>query len=269
MGSDVYCQLGRGTIEGARSVLSILRLAVSSDDDVRALFPTDIEEKQREREKEELREAIISAEYTAAKALEVAESFTIPCTTPPTSSKLLPPEAIPVPVATANLGTDAPDEIQLHLNLFTGPPKTYQEMKISAKAFSSASALAASALRRRHRVTESELNADKIARKPFSVSNEIVAMEALKYLCTTSLERFSTSLEEDVEILIHELDSLSINKKNAIVCRMGEKKVYNHYYDLACCAIQSLSYFDDQTDLVVNFLEIYEKELENALLMEY
>jgi hypothetical protein len=63
-----------------------------------------------------------------------------------------------------------------------------------------------------------------------SLSNEMDALSTLNRACSEQLQRFSTSIEEDEELL--QSDKLPINLSNAVRVRLGEKKVLKYFQDL-------------------------------------
>jgi len=87
------------------------------------------------------------------------------------------------------------------------------------------------------------MHANMIARKPLSLEHEILAMNAVKYITDAALDKYPTSLSEDIQVYSEESihNPMSVNKRNAMVCRMGEKKVLHHYYSMACEAIELLN----------------------------
>jgi hypothetical protein len=82
--------------------------------------------------------------------------------------------------------------------------------------------------------------ADRVARRPISWGNERRAMRAFRTTLLNALAAFPTTLSEDNAMLAHEDPAapLSNNKRNAVVCRAGEKKVFGHYVRVADLALK-------------------------------
>ena len=82
--------------------------------------------------------------------------------------------------------------------------------------------------------------ADRVARRPISWGNERRAMRAFRTALLAALAAFPTTLSEDSALLAHDAIAapLSNNKRNAVVCRMGEKKVFGHYVRVADLALR-------------------------------
>jgi hypothetical protein len=61
---------------------------------------------------------------------------------------------------------------------------------------------------------------------PISVENEIEMWKRIEILCTESLKKYQTTLDEDKKILEEKKDNITFNYKNCILLRSGEKEVY-------------------------------------------
>ena len=75
-------------------------------------------------------------------------------------------------------------------------------------------------------------------------------MGAFQHALQTALDRFSTTFAEDEDMLLHDrgAPALSNNRRNAVVCRMGEKKVYLHYLQVATLSLRYMAQGDEQID---------------------
>lgn len=69
--------------------------------------------------------------------------------------------------------------------------------------------------------------------EPISIANEIKVLAALAANSEAMLKYFDTTLEEDNKILKDPKLKLSMNLRNCVLMRRGEKEVYHFYIDLA------------------------------------
>ena len=87
-----------------------------------------------------------------------------------------------------------------------------------------------------------------LSRGPFSVSNEIRAMKACLQLSLKQLASYKTSIMEDNDLLSSSSSSTTTtapNFRNAIIVRRGEKRVFQHFCNLACLCLDFLTTGDD------------------------
>jgi hypothetical protein len=77
---------------------------------------------------------------------------------------------------------------------------------------------------------------------PISVDNELSALYALRCACKDHLRAYSTTLEEDYKLLASpELQrSEFLNRRNCILFRVGEKRIYRFFVDWVTTAISLL-----------------------------
>jgi len=66
-----------------------------------------------------------------------------------------------------------------------------------------------------------------------SVQNEVLVLQEVANQAKEVLKGFDTSLEEDLELLKDKDKQLTMNKRNCILMRKGEKEVLHAYIDLA------------------------------------
>ena len=115
-----------------------------------------------------------------------------------------------------------------------------------------------------------------LSRSPFSVSNEIRAMERLQQAANDNLGKYKTTLEED-DILLYR--GLSRRRRwfgrhrdfqrlrNAIIVRRGEKQIIRHFCNVATLALRILRTYDLDFEAYKSMLAA---TLENSeLLMLY
>jgi len=76
---------------------------------------------------------------------------------------------------------------------------------------------------------------------PRTKRNELLVLEELKKAAQTSMSAFSTTIETD-EKLLKNKEYKSLNHRNCIVMRLGEKKVLQWFIDLANRATRMLRY---------------------------
>jgi hypothetical protein len=91
-----------------------------------------------------------------------------------------------------------------------------------------------------------------IARTPISLENEIKTMKVVNELVTNRLSKFTTTYEEDVIIFKDCQSGLRKRENNAInalICRMGEKKVYKRYQQLSSSALNFLKNQYETSDI--------------------
>ena len=67
--------------------------------------------------------------------------------------------------------------------------------------------------------------------EPISIDNELAAWNVIDKTCDKGLRRFSTTLQQDTQILKQddEEHTLSFNKRNCILFRKGEKEIFHFY----------------------------------------
>ncbi len=69
--------------------------------------------------------------------------------------------------------------------------------------------------------------------EPISIPNEIKVLQAIAASSEAMLKNFETTLEEDNKILKDPKLKLSMNLRNCVLMRRGEKEVYHFYIDMA------------------------------------
>jgi hypothetical protein len=115
-----------------------------------------------------------------------------------------------------------------------------------------------------------------ICRSPFSVANEIRAMERLQSVAVDGLGGYDTTLAEDDDLLHKGLNwkwrwfgkKRNVNRMhNALIVRRGEKQVMQHFYNLATIALRVLRMgnadFDEYKGMLEATLENEEPMLEH------
>lgn len=105
-----------------------------------------------------------------------------------------------------------------------------------------------------------------LCRSPFSVPNEIRAMEMLQKVASDCLRRYGTTLAADDELLQEGLNwkqrwfgrKQHMNRvKNAITVRRAEKQVIHHFYNMASLALRFLNSQEDvDLDLYKGMLDV-------------
>jgi len=68
---------------------------------------------------------------------------------------------------------------------------------------------------------------------PVNYHNEARVMQVLAKAAEAQLKEFSNSLDEDNKILADEKSNLTMNQRNCVVQRRGEKEILHAYVDLA------------------------------------
>jgi len=74
-------------------------------------------------------------------------------------------------------------------------------------------------------------NAEKI--EPVSIRNECAILQVVAQACEETSKGFDTSLEEDIKLLEDVDKKLTINQRNCLIMRKGEKEILRAYIDLA------------------------------------
>jgi len=68
---------------------------------------------------------------------------------------------------------------------------------------------------------------------PISYQNEARVMQVIAKAAQDQLKEFTSSLDEDNKLLADEKSNLTMNQRNCVVMRRGEKEILNAYLDLA------------------------------------
>jgi hypothetical protein len=97
-----------------------------------------------------------------------------------------------------------------------------------------------------------------LCRSPFSINNEIRAMQMFQRSTRDGLQRYATTLAQD-DLLLSRSD-ISHQLRNALTLRRGEKQILQHFNALAALALQFLERTDD--------FETYKIMLEVSLMNE-
>lgn len=98
-----------------------------------------------------------------------------------------------------------------------------------------------------------------LCRSPFSVMNEIRAMEMLQQVAMDDLGRYKTTLDEDEDFLWNRRRRLfgraNHNKVNAVIVRRSEKRILNHFFNLSTLALRLLTRTDIDFETYKGMLE--------------
>jgi len=68
---------------------------------------------------------------------------------------------------------------------------------------------------------------------PISIRNECAVLQVVAQACEDTLKGFDTTLEEDLKLLEDVDKKLTMNQRNTLIMRKGEKEVLHAYIDLA------------------------------------
>jgi len=68
---------------------------------------------------------------------------------------------------------------------------------------------------------------------PVSVRNECTILQVVAQASEETLKTFDNSLDEDIKLLEDEDKKLTINQRNCIIMRKGEKEILHAYIELA------------------------------------
>ncbi|CAD8063827.1 unnamed protein product [Paramecium primaurelia] len=97
--------------------------------------------------------------------------------------------------------------------------------------------------------------------QPLSLQNEFDMWEMIGRICNNALQQYITTFEQDKEIL--QICELSINERNCLILRMGEKEILKFYQQLSENMKQLLSNFNQ---LEIN---IFCQKEENCKYLNY
>jgi len=68
---------------------------------------------------------------------------------------------------------------------------------------------------------------------PVSIRNECAILQVVAKACEETLKGFDTTLEEDYKLLEDPDKKLTMNLRNCLIMRRGEKEILHGYIDLA------------------------------------
>jgi len=68
---------------------------------------------------------------------------------------------------------------------------------------------------------------------PISIRNECAVLQVVAQAAVETLKTFNTSLEEDIKLLEDPDKKLTMNQRNCLIMRKGEKEILHAYIELA------------------------------------
>ncbi len=93
---------------------------------------------------------------------------------------------------------------------------------------------------------------------PVSIRNEIHTSRVVRNICKHMLSLYSTTLEEDLELLRPEnIEKVPLysNRRNALIHVRGEKEVLHHFLGLAECCLNLLCIAEDMDEEFIAQIE--------------
>lgn len=94
---------------------------------------------------------------------------------------------------------------------------------------------------------------------PISVENEQDALIHLRELCINELKGYSTTIEQDMNMLSNDSLKLSFNERNCIIIRLSEKKVLQFYIEMCESALKLFQLNEKELIQAIITNEEYEK----------
>ena len=106
--------------------------------------------------------------------------------------------------------------------------------------------------------------------KPVSISNEVELFEKVRDIMITYLNKYPTTLNEDLEYFNKNKKYLDFNQYNCYVIRIGEKKILNYYLNMANDMLELLSIQkSDSKKVFTEILNLASQENNNdAIIMK-